>query len=232
MATYTIETLAKFLDHTNLKANATHQDIEKLCNEAKTHAFKTACVNQVQTPLAAKFLKDSGIGVCVTVGFPLGQTSIAAKVFETKEAIANGANEIDYVINVSEAKAGNWAYLQDEMEQIVKACNDGGAGSKVIFENAYLTKEEIKKLSEIASVVRPTFIKTSTGMAPTGATEEDIKIMSQNGGGVGVKSSGGIRDAAIFLKMIKAGATRVGASASIEIIEGLKKEFPSGEVTL
>ena len=229
--TYSMAELAKFLDHTNLKANATHEDIAKLCAEAKDHAFKTACVNQVHTAEAARHLKGSDIGVCVTVGFPLGQTTITAKVFETKEAISNGANEIDYVINVTEAKAGNWGYIQDEMEQIVSACNAAGVASKVIFENAYLTKEEIKKLSEIASVVRPTFIKTSTGMAPTGATPEDITLMAQNGG-VGVKASGGIRTAENFLTMVRAGATRVGASASIEIIEGLKQLYPSGEVNI
>lgn len=229
--TYTLADFAKFLDHTNLKPNATVADIEKLCQEAITHGFKTACVNQAQTTRAKALLKGTDIGLCVTVGFPLGQTSIAAKVFETKEAIANGANEIDYVINVTEAKAGNWAYITDEMTQIVAACESQGVGSKVIFENAYLTKEEIIKLSEIAREVKPTFIKTSTGMAPTGATAEDISLMAKHGQ-VGVKSSGGIRNAENFMEMVRAGATRVGASASIDIMDGLKAMFPDGQITL
>ena len=154
--------------------------------------------------------------------FPLGQTTIASKVFDTKDAIANGANEIDYVVNQTEVKASNWDYIKDEMSQIVAACHEKDVTCKVIFENCYLNDEEKIKLCEIAKAVKPDFIKTSTGFGTGGATFDDVKLMKEHvGDAVKVKAAGGIRDAKTFMKMIECGAQRIGTSAGISII----KEF-------
>jgi len=231
MAKYTLDQLARLIDHTNLKADATRADIEKLCAEAKQYRFASACFNQVKSAVGKKALAGTDIKACSVVGFPLGQTTIESKVFETKNALENGANEIDCVINISEAREGNWDYIKREMEAIVTICNQHGAHSKVIFENCYLTKDEIAKLCEIASVVRPSFVKTSTGTTSSGARAEDIALMSKlTPDDIGVKASGGIRTADTFINMIRNGATRVGASAGIAIIEEVKqRHFSNGE---
>ena len=231
MAKYTLDQLARMIDHTNLKADATIANIKVLCDEAKKFHFASAVFNQVKSPIGAKSLEGTDIKACAVISFPLGQTSIEAKVFETENALQNGANEIDYVINISEAKEGNWDYIKQEMEEIVAVCNKHNVISKVIFENCYLTQSEIVKLCEIASVVKPSFIKTSTGTAASGATVEDIALMSKlTPDDVEVKASGGVRTANNFLAMLKNGATRIGASAGIAIVEELQERyFADGE---
>ena len=175
-----------------------------------------------------ELLKDSKVHVGAAISFPLGQTTIETKVFETKNAIENGADEIDYVINIGELKNGNYAYIEDEMEQIVKLCRDNNVLIKVIFENCYLEKDEIVKVAEIAKKVKPDFIKTSTGFGPSGATVEDVKLMKETvGDEVKVKAAGGIRDLETCLAMIEAGAERIGCSKSIEITEAYKKQLKS-----
>ncbi|MBL1229673.1 deoxyribose-phosphate aldolase [Enterococcus sp. BWB1-3] len=233
MTTYTIDELARFIDHTNLKADATEADMSKLCSEARTYHFKMVAINQVQSKRCSLFLKDSDISIGAAISFPLGQTTIKAKVAETQNAIDSGATEIDYMINLTEVKAGNWSYLKEEMEKIVAVCRQANVPSKVIFENAYLTEEEKIQLCQIAKEVQPDYIKTSTGFAATGATFEDVKLMKkQVGSQVKVKAAGGIRDAAAFKQMIACGAERIGTSAGIAIIEELKKEAVDGQITI
>lgn len=233
MKTFTIDELARFIDHTNLKPTATREDMRLLCNEAKDYHFKMVAINQVQSELCSDLLKDTDINIGAAISFPLGQTSIASKVAETKDAIKNGATEIDYVINITEVKEKNWDYLQGEMEQIVAICKENEVISKVIFENAYLEDEEKIALCEIAKQVKPDFIKTSTGFAPSGATFEDVKLMKEHvGPEVKVKAAGGIRDAQTFKKMIACGAERIGTSSGIAIIETLKQEAVDGTITI
>lgn len=233
MKTFTIDELARFIDHTNLKPTATREDMRLLCNEAKDYHFKMVAINQVQSELCSDLLKDTDINIGAAISFPLGQTSIASKVAETKDAIKNGATEIDYVINITEVKEKNWDYLQSEMEQIVAICKENEVISKVIFENAYLEDEEKIALCEIAKEVKPDFIKTSTGFAPSGATFEDVKLMKEHvGPDVKVKAAGGIRDAQTFKKMIACGAERIGTSSGIAIIEALKQEAVDGTITI
>ena len=233
MKTFTIDELARFIDHTNLKPTATREDMRLLCNEAKDYHFKMVAINQVQSELCSDLLKDTDINIGAAISFPLGQTSIASKVAETKDAIKNGATEIDYVINITEVKEKNWDYLQSEMEQIVAICKENEVISKVIFENAYLEDEEKIALCEIAKEVKPDFIKTSTGFAPSGATFEDVKLMKEHvGPEVKVKAAGGIRDAQTFKKMIACGAERIGTSSGIAIIEALKQEAVDGTITI
>ena len=221
---YTLKELRRFVDHTNLHADASREDMKKLCQEAMDYNFKMVAINSVQSKACAEFLKDSDVHVGAAIGFPLGQQTIATKVFETEDAIKNGADEIDYVINLTEVVDGNFDYIKDEMEQIVKICRDNDVISKVIFENCYLNKDQIRKLAEISKEVKPDFIKTSTGFGPSGATEEDVKLMKEVvGDTVKVKAAGGIRDVDTFIAMIKNGAERIGTSSGIKISEELEK---------
>ncbi|WP_311375952.1 deoxyribose-phosphate aldolase [Anaerococcus lactolyticus] len=221
---YTLKELRRFVDHTNLHADASREDMKKLCQEAMDYNFKMVAINSVQSKACAEFLKDSDVHVGAAIGFPLGQQTIATKVFETEDAIKNGADEIDYVINLTEVVDGNFDYIKDEMEQIVKICRDNNVISKVIFENCYLNKDQIRKLAEISKEVKPDFIKTSTGFGPSGATEEDVKLMKEVvGDTVKVKAAGGIRDVDTFIAMIKNGAERIGTSSGIKISEELEK---------
>ena len=225
MKEYTIDDLAQMIDHTNLHTDASSKDMEKLCNEAKDYHFKMVAINQVQSHLCAELLKGTDIHVGAAISFPLGQTTIASKVFDTNNAIEEGATEIDYVINQTEVKNKNWDYIKDEMTQIVAACHAHNIPCKVIFENCYLTDEEKIMLCEIAKEVKPNFIKTSTGFGTGGATFEDVALMKKYvGDEVEVKAAGGIRDANTFIKMIQNGATRIGTSAGVFIIEELKKK--------
>lgn len=221
---YTFKELRRFVDHTNLHADASREDMKKLCQEAMDYNFKMVAINSVQSKACAEFLKDSDVHVGAAIGFPLGQQTIATKVFETEDAIKNGADEIDYVINLTEVVDGNFDYIKDEMEQIVKICRDNNVISKVIFENCYLSKDQIRKLAEISKEVKPDFIKTSTGFGPSGATVEDVKLMKEVvGDTVKVKAAGGIRDVDTFIAMIKNGAERIGTSSGIKISEELEK---------
>lgn len=216
----TKELLSSMVDHTNLKAFADERAMQTLCEEAKKYGFAAVAVNGAQVKRCAGYLRGTRVHVAATVGFPLGQTTIACKVFETREAIENGAREIDYVLNVSELKNGNPDYIRQEMRDIVAACREGNALSKVIFENCYLTDEEKRMAAEIAREERPDFIKTSTGFGTGGATLEDVRLMkSVVGNAVKVKAAGGIRDLKTAIAMLDAGAERLGTSAGVKIAE-------------
>ena len=217
--------LAGMIDHTNLKAFADDAAFQKLCDEARNYQFKMVAINPAQTVRCKEKLKGCPVHVGAAIGFPLGQTTLECKIFETKDAIEKGADEIDYVINVAELKNKNYDYIRKEMEEIVHICKKAGVISKVIFENCYLTDEEKRKVAEIAKEVKPDFIKTSTGFGTGGATAEDVKLMkSMVGGDVKVKAAGGIRDLETALAMIEAGAERLGTSAGVEIIEAYRKQ--------
>lgn len=216
--------LAKFFDHTLLKAFATEADLLQLCKEAKEMGTAMVAINSYPVKVCKEYLKDSDVHVGAAISFPLGQTTIEIKVFETKKAIEDGADEIDYVVNIGKVKEGNFAYIKEEMEAIVKVCKEGNVISKVIFENCYLTKEEIKQLALIAKEVKPDFIKTSTGFGTGGATFEDVELMVQSvEGACQVKAAGGVRDWETCKKMIELGATRIGTSSSKVILEGFKQ---------
>lgn len=237
MARYTLDELARMIDHTNLHADATEADMARLCDEARRHHFKMVAINSVQAKRCAAFLAGTDIHVGAAIAFPLGQTSITAKVFETEDAIAQGATEIDYVVNLTEVKAGNWDYVAEEMRAVTDACRRASTGReepipcKVIFENCLLTNEEKLGLCRVATEVRPDFVKTSTGFSTSGATVEDVRLMRANiPDTVQVKAAGGIRDAETFLSMVAAGATRIGTSAGASIINELAQRITaSGE---
>ncbi len=213
------------IDHTNLRADACDQDMETLCQEARDHGFAMVAVNSVQSALCSALLAGTGVHTGAAIGFPLGQTTIAVKVFETRDAIANGADEIDYVVNLTAVKNGQWDLVKREMTEIVGACRERGVIVKVIFENCYLTDDEKIRLCEIASEVRPDFIKTSTGFGTGGATFEDVALMRENvDPAVKVKAAGGIRDAETFLKLVELGAERIGTSAGVAIMAELAEQ--------
>lgn len=231
MMKYSLDELARMIDHTNLKPYVKDSDLEVLCKEALDNHFKMVAINQVQTKLCADILKDSDIGIGAAVSFPLGQTTIEVKKYETLDAIENGATEIDYVINLTELKNQNYDYLTKEMTEIVEICKENNVISKVIFETFYLEQEEIKKMAEIAKVVKPDFIKTSTGFSEGGATLEDVTLMKEVVGHlVKVKASGGIRNANDFVNMIKYGAERIGTSAGISILNEFSEQMKESGV--
>ena len=214
------EQLAGMMDHTFLKAYATHADFDKLCREAAENHFAMVAINSSPVAYCKSILAGTGVHVGAAISFPLGQTAVETKVFETKKAIEDGADEIDYVLNIGELKMGNTAYIEDEMQCITDVCKNKGILIKVIFENCYLTKDEIRQAAEIARKVRPDFIKTSTGFGTGGATVEDVALMkSVVEDLVKVKAAGGIRNWEICSQMIDAGAERIGTSASIEIMQ-------------
>ena len=220
--------LCQLFDHTFLKAYAKRADFEKLCNEAKQYHFKMVAINSYPVPLCKKLLEGTDIHVGAAISFPLGQTSIEAKCFETKKAIEEGADEIDYVLNVGKLKDGDLQCIEEEMKAITDICHQNKILVKVIFENCYLSKEEIKQAALIAKKVKPDFIKTSTGFGTSGATVEDVKLMKETvGEEVKVKAAGGIRDWDTCKKMLEAGAERIGTSASIEILKGFLNERES-----
>ncbi len=219
------KTLAGMIDHTNLKAFATEKDFEKLCQEAKEYHFAMVAINPYPVAFCKSILKDTGVHVGAAIAFPLGQTDIESKVAETLQAISDGADEIDYVLNIGKLKEGNTEYIRKEMQAITSVCRERGIICKVIFENCYLTKEEIRLAAEIAKEVRPDFIKTSTGFGTSGATYEDVKLMKDTVGDlVKVKAAGGIRSLEDALKMIEAGAERIGTSSGIKIVEELRNK--------
>ncbi|MCR0408406.1 deoxyribose-phosphate aldolase [[Clostridium] innocuum] len=223
--TLTEASLAKYFDHTFLKAYATRADFEKLCREARELGTAMVAINSAQVCVCKELLKGCDVHVGAAISFPLGQTVLEIKVEETKKAIQDGADEIDYVINIGEAKMGHWDYIEEEMRQITEICRAHKVISKVIFENCYLEKDEIKKLAEIAKKVKPDFIKTSTGFGTGGATLEDVRLMKETvGDDVKVKAAGGVRDWETCKAMIEAGAERIGTSSSIAILEGFRNE--------
>ena len=208
------------IDHTYLKAYATDVDMKKLCEEAVEYGFAMVAVNSGQSRRCSTYLAGTGIHTGAAIGFPLGQQSIASKLFETQDALKNGADEIDYVINITELKERNLEYIEEEMKAIVTLCRQQGVISKVIFENCYLTDEEKELLCQIALKVKPDYIKTSTGFGTSGATIEDVKLMKRIvGDEVKVKAAGGIRSLQDALVFIEAGVSRIGTSASVQIMK-------------
>jgi deoxyribose-phosphate aldolase len=217
--------LAKMIDHTILKANATQNDIEKLCEEAKKYNFASVCVNPYWVPLTSALLKNSTVKVCTVIGFPLGATSSESKAYETEIAILQGADEVDMVINVGAMKNDKTDIVENDILSVVNSARKTGKSQnkniivKVILETCYLTKDEIKNACLCAKNAGADFVKTSTGFGTGGATVEDVALMKQTvGETMQVKASGGIRDYETAIKMIEAGATRLGTSSGISIV--------------
>lgn len=214
--------IAKYIDHTILKPEATSEDVKRLCIEAKEYGFASVCVNGCYAKLVSTELAGSDVKTCVVVGFPLGAMTKEAKAFETTQAIENGATEIDMVINVGALKDKNYNLLKEDIEAVVNSAT-GKAIVKVIIETCLLTDEEKVKACEISKEAKVDFVKTSTGFSTAGATKEDISLMRKTvGPDLGVKASGGVRDYKAAMDMINAGASRIGASASIAIVSESK----------
>lgn len=212
--------LARMIDHTILKPEATPADVEKVCAEALENNFASVCVNPSYVPLVAEKLKGSEVKVCTVIGFPLGATTSASKVREVEEAIASGAQEVDMVINVGRLKAGDTGFVEADIKAVVDAAHSRSALVKVIIETCLLTDEEKENACMISKRAGADFVKTSTGFSKGGATAADIALMRRTvGPGMGVKASGGIRTYADALAMIGNGATRIGASSGVKIIE-------------
>ena len=216
--------LAKMIDHTILKANATQSDIEKLCEEAKKYNFASVCVNPYWVSLASALLKNSTVKVCTVIGFPLGATSSESKAYETEIAILQGADEVDMVINVGAMKNNKTDIVENDILSVVNSARKTGKTQnkniivKVILETCYLTKDEIKNACLCAKNAGADFVKTSTGFGTGGATVEDVSLMKETvGSSMEVKASGGIRDYETAIKMIEAGASRLGTSSGIAI---------------
>lgn len=209
--------LASYIDHTLLKAESTEEEIRQLCTEAIQYDFAAVCVNPYWVELAADVLRSSDVEVATVVGFPLGATTTFAKVAETRDALANGATEIDMVLNVGALKSGDEAMVREDIALVVQVAQQ--AKVKVIIETGLLTETEKRLACRLAKEAGAHFVKTSTGFGPGGATVADIQLMREVvGEEMGIKASGGVRDRAVAEAMIEAGATRIGASAGIEII--------------
>lgn len=223
------ETLASMIDHTLLKQFVTLDDLKALCQEAMAYGFQSVAINSAVVAFCREVLGDSPVLCDATVGFPLGQSTIKAKVFETKDAIQNGAGEIDYVVNLVELKSGHWDFVLEEMKEITAACHEQDVAVKVIFETCFLSEDEKRRLCEIALKAKPDFIKTSTGFGTGGATLEDIRLMKEYAGDtLKVKASGGIRTAEDALAMIQAGASRIGTSAGVKIVDRYREMLQEG----
>jgi deoxyribose-phosphate aldolase len=217
--------VAHFIDHTLLKAEATHDQIAQLCYEARKYQFASVCINPTNVKLCAELLEGSGVPVCTVVGFPLGATPTEVKVFETQQAIRDGATEVDMVINVGALKSRDYELVERDIASIARVCHAGNAILKVIIEAALLTDEEKVIASQLSKVAGADFVKTSTGFGPGGATPEDVALMRRVvGPSIGVKAAGGIRTFEDAQKMIAAGASRIGASASVKITQGSTNE--------
>lgn len=211
--------IASIIDHTVLKAEAQPDEIIKICGEAKQHKFASVCINPCYVSLAAEELKGSSVKVCTVIGFPLGASSSEVKAFEAQKAIEEGATEVDMVINIGMLKAGKLDYVKKDIEAVVNA-SKGKALLKVILETCLLTDEEKITACKLSKEAGADFVKTSTGFSKWGAKAEDIKLMRETvGPEMGVKASGGVRELSDAVQMIEAGATRIGASASIKIVE-------------
>jgi deoxyribose-phosphate aldolase len=241
---YAPSSLAKYIDHTLLKPDASEDQIRKVCDEAKKHQFASVCVNPSYIKLVAEQLAGSGVAPCVVVGFPLGATTPEVKADETNTVVLNGAKEVDMVINVGAVKSGNWALVKRDIEAVVGAAK-GRALVKVIIETCLLTDEEKVKACTVSKLAGADFVKTSTGFSTGGATVEDVRLMRQTVGPVmGVKASGGVKDYNSAVAMIKAGATRLGTSSGAVIVSGAAEKSnciacgrcqttcPTGNVTI
>ncbi|NLC64747.1 MAG: deoxyribose-phosphate aldolase [Erysipelothrix sp.] len=213
----------KLIDHTLLKQDATEAEIIQLCNEAMTYDFKSVCVNPSYVKLSSETMKDSDVLVCTVVGFPLGMTTTATKVFEATEALENGADEVDMVINVGALKDGRYDYVRAEIKAIKEAV--GHKVLKVIIETALLTQEEIVKASTLTVEAGADFVKTSTGFSTAGATPANVKLMKDTvKDKAEIKAAGGVRSIDDLNEMVEAGATRIGTSGGIKLVQGEKPE--------
>lgn len=219
--------VAALIDHTLLKPDATRQHIEELCREAAQFKFATVCVNPVWVALAARWLSTTGVRVCSVVGFPLGATTADVKGYETRRAIFDGAREIDMVINIGALKSGDLRTVERDVEAVTAPCRDCGVLSKVIIEAALLTDDEKVTACTLAKTAGADYVKTSTGFGPGGATAADVTLMRRVvGAEMGVKAAGGVRDLQGLQAMVAAGATRVGASAGVKIVQQARSEKP------
>jgi len=218
------KSLAKLIDHTDVRPIATDADIKRLCDEAVKHGFCAVCVQPYFVRLASRLLaNESGVKVCTVVGFPFGTNVTDVKVFEAKKAIEDGAEELDVVMNISAVKSGNYAYLEEELNKIMSVAED--TVIKLIIETGYLTVEEMKKVCDIAVKAGVDYIKTCTGFGPRGVSLDDVRLIKEfTGGKVGIKASGGIRTYEQAASLIEAGATRLGTSRSLKVLEGAPPE--------
>jgi deoxyribose-phosphate aldolase len=212
--------IARLIDHTLLKPDATRDEIEKVCQEALAYGFASVCVNPWNVPQAAEILRGSEVKVCTVVGFPLGATLPEVKVFEAQRAIHHGAQEIDMVINIGALKSGQLGLVEGDIRGVVETSHAGGAICKVIIETCLLTHEEKIRAALAAKNAGADFVKTSTGFSTAGATPEDVRLIRETiGPGIGIKAAGGVRTLEDLRKMVEAGATRIGASAGVKIVE-------------
>lgn len=220
--------LARMIDHTLLRPDATVKEIEKLCAEARQFNFASVCVNPSYVPLCVRLLKDTAVKVCTVIGFPLGATTTETKVFETEQAVSLGAREVDMVINIGRLKSGDYEYVENDIRQVANAAHRSGVILKVIIETGLLTDEEKIKACILARRAKADFVKTSTGFAKGGATVGDVALMKKVvGSELGVKASGGIRTHEDALALVASGADRIGASASVKIVTGETVGAPS-----
>ena len=221
--------VASMIDHTLLKPDATRTEIERLCREAAEFHFATVCVNPVWVSEAARLLRGSGVGVCSVVGFPLGASATDVKHYETRRAIFDGAREIDMVINIGALKSGDLRTVERDIEAVVDPCRQCGVTSKVIIEAALLSDEEKVTACTLSKAAGADFVKTSTGFGPGGATAADVALMRKAvGAEMGVKAAGGVRDLEGLRAMVAAGATRVGASAGVKIVQESRGDKSAG----
>lgn len=221
--------LARIIDHTLLKPEATREQIAALCREAVENNFYSVCINPYWVPTAAELLQGSPVKVCTVIGFPLGATTTRTKALEAEEAIAQGANEVDMVLNIGALKSGAYDLVLNDIKAVVKSAQ-GKAIVKVILETGLLNETEKIKACELSVAAGANFVKTSTGFGPGGATVDDISLMRRTvGPEMGVKASGGVRDYDTAVAMIKAGASRIGTSSGIKIITGAGKANPSSD---
>lgn len=216
-----MKNILNIIDHTALKADTKRSEIIKLCNEAIEYKFAAVCVNPYYVPLCSEMLKDTGVKVATVIGFPLGSNTKEVKSFETENAINNGADEVDMVINIGALKDKEYNIVKDDIVAVVNAAK-GKALVKVIIETSLLTNGEKIKACELAMEAQAEFVKTSTGFSTGGATVEDVRLMKKTVGDLEVKASGGIKDLKTARKMIEAGATRIGASSGVKIAQELK----------
>jgi deoxyribose-phosphate aldolase len=215
--------VAGLIDHTLLKADASRQEIEKLCREARELGFATVCINPTWVSLASRLLRGASAGVCTVVGFPLGATTTDVKHYETRRVIYDGANEVDMVINVGALKSGDVGLVERDIAAVVAPCKECGVLSKVIIEAALLTDEEKIIACTLSKAAGADYVKTSTGFGPGGATVADVALMRRVvGPDIGVKAAGGVRDYEALKNLVSAGATRVGASAGVKIVQQSK----------
>jgi len=221
--------VAGLIDHTLLKPDATEKDLEKLCQEAAEYRFATVCVNPAWVAFCASRLRGTSVAVCSVVGFPLGATTADVKNFETRRVIFDGAREVDMVINIGALKSGDLRTVERDIEAVTGPCREYGVTSKVIIETAYLTDEEKVTASALSKAAGADFVKTSTGFGPTGATVADVALMRRVvGADMGVKAAGGVRDLEGLKAMVAAGASRVGASAGVRIVQESKGKPVAG----